>query len=137
MRVAPGIGFSKSMSDQDATGFIGGTLLGRFIARLCSTWFGFFFILPLLLPFILLLLVVPAAIRLIRLLIFGSASLFQQSPPTILHPLQHAGLYEVRRLVARQGLPELRYRVVPVRAEIEIVRHGRGGLGQHGGIMHA
>ena len=79
MRGAPGIGFSKSMSDRDATGFIGGALLGRFIAQLCSTWFGFFFILPLLLPFILLLLVIPAAIRLIRLLIFGTASLVQQS----------------------------------------------------------
>src|SRR5438093_11691367 len=78
MRVAPGIGFSRSMSSREAGGFIGGALAGQLIGQLCRTWVGLLIVLPLLLPLILLMVVVPIAIQLLRLLIFGFARLAQQ-----------------------------------------------------------
>src|SRR5439155_22375010 len=95
MRVAPGIGFSRSMSSREAGGFIGGALAGQLIGQLCRTWVGLLIVLPLLLPLILLMVVVPIAIQLLRLLISCYRAIGFHSAATSKFSLQTYGSYHV------------------------------------------
>ena len=84
VRVAPGIGFSRSMSGGEAGGFIGGVVAGRLLGRLLSTWAGWI-VLPVFLPFILALWLLPSLIQLAIFLLSATISLIRRqisSPAT-------------------------------------------------------